>query len=188
MFVLPRVSSRTVPDPSSLESLHSMPGIKSEPLCSNVYSRYERSVLIWLNKQYEKYRKIVWKDSQRGDIILSLCSFCWYSFCRLLQLLLIEILWQLATESIFLVCYCLSICISFPYVSVFQDQHLLISTVHDGSSVFCVFLEFLTGHKRVMWIFSLFYFPLMLSGRTNSNYFILIFLFIVKCSCYYVCF
>ncbi|NXM54781.1 CFA47 protein, partial [Illadopsis cleaveri] len=68
VFVLPRVSSRTVPDPSSLESLHNMPGIKSEPLCSNVYSRYERTVLIWLNKQYEKYRKIVWKDSQRGGI------------------------------------------------------------------------------------------------------------------------
>uniref|UniRef100_A0A8C3RG16 Calponin-homology (CH) domain-containing protein n=1 Tax=Cyanoderma ruficeps TaxID=181631 RepID=A0A8C3RG16_9PASS len=63
VFVLPRVSSRVVPDPSSLESLHNMPGIKSEPLCSNVYSRYERTVLIWLNKQYEKYRKIVWKDS-----------------------------------------------------------------------------------------------------------------------------
>ncbi|NXP36073.1 CFA47 protein, partial [Leiothrix lutea] len=68
VFVLPRVSCRAVPDPSSLESLHNMPGIKSEPLCSNVYSRYERTVLIWLNKQYEKYRKIVWKDSQRGGI------------------------------------------------------------------------------------------------------------------------
>ncbi|NXR80154.1 CFA47 protein, partial [Pycnonotus jocosus] len=68
VLVLPRVSSRIVPDPSSLESLHNMPGIKSEPLCSNVYSRYERAVLIWLNKQYEKNRKIVWKDSQRGGI------------------------------------------------------------------------------------------------------------------------
>ncbi|NXR67833.1 CFA47 protein, partial [Rhadina sibilatrix] len=68
VFVLPRISSRVVPDPSSLESLQNMPGIKSEPLCSNVYSRYERTVLIWLNKQYEKNRKIVWKDSQRGGI------------------------------------------------------------------------------------------------------------------------
>ncbi|NWZ36734.1 CFA47 protein, partial [Brachypodius atriceps] len=68
VLVLPRVSSRTAPDPSSLESLHNMPGIKSEPLSSNVYSRYERTVLIWLNKQYEKNRKIVWKDSQRGGI------------------------------------------------------------------------------------------------------------------------
>ncbi|NXM50371.1 CFA47 protein, partial [Gymnorhina tibicen] len=68
VFVLPRVSSRIVPDPSSLESLQNMPGIKSEPLCSNIYSRYERTVLIWLNKNYEKNRKIVWKDSQRGGI------------------------------------------------------------------------------------------------------------------------
>ncbi|NXQ05445.1 CFA47 protein, partial [Vidua macroura] len=68
VFVLPRVSSRVVPDPSSLESLQNMPGIKPEPLCSNIYSRYERTILIWLNKHYEKNRKIVWKDSQRGGI------------------------------------------------------------------------------------------------------------------------
>ncbi|XP_068035888.1 cilia- and flagella-associated protein 47 isoform X3 [Anomalospiza imberbis] len=68
VFVLPRVSSRVVPDPSSLESLQNMPGIKSEPLCSNIYSRYERTILIWLNKHYEKNRKMVWKDSQRGGI------------------------------------------------------------------------------------------------------------------------
>ncbi|NXY04818.1 CFA47 protein, partial [Pteruthius melanotis] len=72
VFVLPRVSSRIVPDPSSLESLQNMPGIKSEPLGSNIYSRYERTILIWLNKNYEKNRKIVWKDSQRGEIILLL--------------------------------------------------------------------------------------------------------------------
>ncbi|XP_063249073.1 cilia- and flagella-associated protein 47 isoform X2 [Prinia subflava] len=68
VFVLPRVSSRVIPDPSSLESLQNMPGIKSEPLSSNVYSRYERAVLVWLNKNYEKNRKIVWKDSQRGGV------------------------------------------------------------------------------------------------------------------------
>ncbi|NXN82407.1 CFA47 protein, partial [Bombycilla garrulus] len=68
VFVLPRVSSRVVSDPSSLESLQNMPKIKSDPLCSNIYSQYERAVLIWLNKNYEKNRKIVWKDSQRGGI------------------------------------------------------------------------------------------------------------------------
>ncbi|KAL9867454.1 cilia- and flagella-associated protein 47 [Geothlypis trichas] len=68
VFVLPRVSSRMVPDPSSLESLQNMPGIKSEPLCSNIYSRYERTILIWLNKNFEKNRKIVWKNSERGGI------------------------------------------------------------------------------------------------------------------------
>ncbi|XP_057901557.1 cilia- and flagella-associated protein 47 [Melospiza georgiana] len=68
VFVLPRVSSRIVPDPSSLECLQNIPGIKSEPLCSNIYSRYERTILIWLNKNYEKNRKIVWKDNERGGI------------------------------------------------------------------------------------------------------------------------
>ncbi|NWH29413.1 CFA47 protein, partial [Chloropsis hardwickii] len=68
VFVLPRVSSGIVPDSSSLESLQNIPGIKSEPLSSNIYSRYERAVLNWLNKNYEKNRKIVWKDSQRGGI------------------------------------------------------------------------------------------------------------------------
>ncbi|NXO80792.1 CFA47 protein, partial [Sitta europaea] len=68
VFVLPRVSSHVIPDPSSSESLPNMPGIKSETLYSNIYSRYERDVLIWLNKHYEKNRKIVWKDSQRGGI------------------------------------------------------------------------------------------------------------------------
>ncbi|NWV38601.1 CFA47 protein, partial [Grantiella picta] len=68
VFVLPRVSFRIVPDPASLESLNNMPGIKSEPLSSNIYSRYERTILIWLNKNYEKNRKIVWKDSPKGGI------------------------------------------------------------------------------------------------------------------------
>uniref|UniRef100_A0A8C3UGV0 Calponin-homology (CH) domain-containing protein n=1 Tax=Catharus ustulatus TaxID=91951 RepID=A0A8C3UGV0_CATUS len=63
VFVLPRISSRIFSDPLSLESLHNMPGIKSEPLCSNIYSRYERTILTWLNKNYEKNRQIVWKDS-----------------------------------------------------------------------------------------------------------------------------
>ncbi|NWV69073.1 CFA47 protein, partial [Malurus elegans] len=68
VFVLPRISFRAVPDPSSLESMQNMPKIKSEPLSSNIYSRYERIILIWLNKNYEKNRKIVWKDSKKGGI------------------------------------------------------------------------------------------------------------------------
>ncbi|NXQ30849.1 CFA47 protein, partial [Alaudala cheleensis] len=68
VFVLPRISSHVASDSSSSESLQSMPGIKPEPLCSNIYSRYERTLLVWLNKHYEKNRKIVWKDSQRGGI------------------------------------------------------------------------------------------------------------------------
>ncbi|NXE93669.1 CFA47 protein, partial [Menura novaehollandiae] len=68
VFVLPHVSSRFISDPSSLESIQNMPRIKSEPLSSNIYSRYERAMLTWLNKHYEKNRKIVWKDSKKGGI------------------------------------------------------------------------------------------------------------------------
>ncbi|NXJ91040.1 CFA47 protein, partial [Corythaixoides concolor] len=68
VFVLPRVSSRNVTDPFSLESMQSMPRIKSEPLSSNIYSPYERTILTWLNKHYEKNRKTVWKDCQKGGV------------------------------------------------------------------------------------------------------------------------
>ncbi|NXK96985.1 CFA47 protein, partial [Formicarius rufipectus] len=68
VFVLRRVSSRGRTDPSILESLQNMPRIKSDPLSSNIYSPYERTILIWLNKHYEENRKLVWKDSQKGEI------------------------------------------------------------------------------------------------------------------------
>uniref|UniRef100_A0A8C3PJ00 Calponin-homology (CH) domain-containing protein n=1 Tax=Calidris pygmaea TaxID=425635 RepID=A0A8C3PJ00_9CHAR len=65
VFVLPRVSSRNSTDQFSLESTQKMPRIKSEPLSSNIYSPYERTILIWLNNHYEKNRKSVWKDCQK---------------------------------------------------------------------------------------------------------------------------
>ncbi|NXL50840.1 CFA47 protein, partial [Podilymbus podiceps] len=68
VFVLPRVSSRNVTDLFSSESMQNMPRIKSEPLSSNIYSPYERTILTWLNKHYEKNRKTVWKDCQKGEI------------------------------------------------------------------------------------------------------------------------
>ncbi|KFV91093.1 Calponin homology domain-containing protein 2, partial [Eurypyga helias] len=71
VFVLPRVSSCDITDLFSLESMQSMPRIKSEPLSSNIYSPYERAILTWLNKHYEKNRKTVWKDCQKGEISLS---------------------------------------------------------------------------------------------------------------------
>ncbi|KAM4795930.1 cilia- and flagella-associated protein 47 [Rhinophrynus dorsalis] len=46
----------------------SMPRINSEPLSSNIYSTSERILLTWLNVQYEKMRKTVWKDCQKGDV------------------------------------------------------------------------------------------------------------------------
>ncbi|NWQ98541.1 CFA47 protein, partial [Burhinus bistriatus] len=68
VFVLPRVSSRNITDLFSLESMQKMPRIKSEPLSSNIYSPYERIILTWLNKHYEKNRKTVWKDCQKGEV------------------------------------------------------------------------------------------------------------------------
>ncbi|XP_074953995.1 cilia- and flagella-associated protein 47 [Phalacrocorax aristotelis] len=68
VFVLPRVSSCNITDLFSLESMQNMPRIKSESLSSNIYSPYERTILTWLNKHYEKNRKTVWKDCQKGEV------------------------------------------------------------------------------------------------------------------------
>ncbi|KFQ75443.1 Calponin homology domain-containing protein 2, partial [Phaethon lepturus] len=68
VFVLPRVSSPNLTDLFSLESMQNMPRIKSEPLSSNIYSPHERTILTWLNKHYEKNRKTVWKDCQKGEV------------------------------------------------------------------------------------------------------------------------
>ncbi|NXG11522.1 CFA47 protein, partial [Sakesphorus luctuosus] len=68
VFVLRRVSSHSRTDPSSLESMQHIPRIKSDRLSSNIYSPHERAILTWLNKHYEKNRKIVWKDCQKGEV------------------------------------------------------------------------------------------------------------------------
>ncbi|PKK24954.1 cilia and flagella associated protein 47 [Columba livia] len=68
VFVLAHVSSHKTSDPFSLESMQNMPRIKSEPLSSNIYSSYERTILTWLNKHYEKNRKTVWKDCKKGEV------------------------------------------------------------------------------------------------------------------------
>ncbi|NXG46318.1 CFA47 protein, partial [Psilopogon haemacephalus] len=68
VFVLPRVSSCKVTDLFSLGKTHSMPSIKSDPLSSNIYSPHERTILNWLNAHYEKNRKTVWRDCQKGEV------------------------------------------------------------------------------------------------------------------------
>ncbi|XP_042644204.1 cilia- and flagella-associated protein 47 [Tyto alba] len=68
VFVLPRVSSRSSTDQCSLENMQNMPKINSELLSSNIYSPYERTILTWLNKHYEKNRKTVWKDCRKGEV------------------------------------------------------------------------------------------------------------------------
>uniref|UniRef100_A0A674IGK0 Calponin-homology (CH) domain-containing protein n=1 Tax=Terrapene triunguis TaxID=2587831 RepID=A0A674IGK0_9SAUR len=65
VLVLARVSSLTISNLLSSESLQSMPRINAEPLSSNIYSPSERLLLTWLNTHYEKTRKIVWKDCQK---------------------------------------------------------------------------------------------------------------------------
>ncbi|NWS75295.1 CFA47 protein, partial [Crotophaga sulcirostris] len=68
VFVLQRVSSHNITDLFSLENVQNMPRIKSEPLSSNIYSTYERTILTWLNKHYESNRNTVWKDCQKGGV------------------------------------------------------------------------------------------------------------------------
>ncbi|KFQ40162.1 Calponin homology domain-containing protein 2, partial [Mesitornis unicolor] len=68
VFVLPRVSSCNITDQFNLESVQNMPRIESGPLSSNIYSPNERAILTWLNKHYEKNRKTVWKDCQKGEV------------------------------------------------------------------------------------------------------------------------
>ncbi|XP_074844435.1 cilia- and flagella-associated protein 47 [Carettochelys insculpta] len=68
VLVLARVSSLTVSNLLSSENLQSMPRINAEPLSSNIYSPSERLLLTWLNMHYEKTRKIVWKDCQKGEV------------------------------------------------------------------------------------------------------------------------
>ncbi|XP_062432984.1 cilia- and flagella-associated protein 47 [Rhea pennata] len=68
VLVLPRVSSHNISDLVVSEGMQSTPRIKSEPLSSNIYSPHERIILNWLNKHYEKNRKIVWKDCQKGEV------------------------------------------------------------------------------------------------------------------------
>ncbi|KAM4702008.1 cilia- and flagella-associated protein 47 [Discoglossus pictus] len=46
----------------------SMPRISSEPLSSNIYSTSERILLTWLNVNYEKMRKTIWENCDKGDV------------------------------------------------------------------------------------------------------------------------
>ncbi|KFQ20673.1 Calponin homology domain-containing protein 2, partial [Merops nubicus] len=68
VFVLQHLSPCSITDLFSLERAQNMPRIKSEPLSSNIYSPYERTILTWLNENYEKNRKTVWKDCQKGEV------------------------------------------------------------------------------------------------------------------------
>ncbi|XP_041438289.1 cilia- and flagella-associated protein 47 isoform X2 [Xenopus laevis] len=65
VLILSRVTQKKRDDDYVSET---MPKINSEPLSSNIYSPSERILLTWLNVNYEKMRKTVWKDCQKGEI------------------------------------------------------------------------------------------------------------------------
>ncbi|XP_056412134.1 cilia- and flagella-associated protein 47 isoform X3 [Hyla sarda] len=65
VFILSRITQRKSDDDSVIDC---MPKISSEPLSSNIYSTSERILLTWLNVHYEKMRKVVWRNSKKGDI------------------------------------------------------------------------------------------------------------------------
>ncbi|XP_063809558.1 cilia- and flagella-associated protein 47 isoform X2 [Pseudophryne corroboree] len=65
VFILSRVAQRKSAHDSVVDC---MPKISSEPLSSNIYSPSERILLTWLNAHYEKMRKVVWINCEKGDI------------------------------------------------------------------------------------------------------------------------
>uniref|UniRef100_A0A670I3D1 Calponin-homology (CH) domain-containing protein n=1 Tax=Podarcis muralis TaxID=64176 RepID=A0A670I3D1_PODMU len=68
ILVLHRVSAVEGDTESSAENSEHVPRISADPLSSNIYSSSERILLIWMNRNFEKTRTIVWKDSKKGDI------------------------------------------------------------------------------------------------------------------------
>ena len=45
-----------------------LPSLSSDPHASNLYSTAERHLLSWLNYFYNKYRSLVWQDSDRDGV------------------------------------------------------------------------------------------------------------------------
>ncbi|XP_060129516.1 cilia- and flagella-associated protein 47 isoform X1 [Zootoca vivipara] len=68
ILVLHRVSIVEDDTESNSENFEHVPRISADPLSSNIYSSSERILLIWMNRNFEKTRTIVWKDSKKGDI------------------------------------------------------------------------------------------------------------------------
>uniref|UniRef100_A0A7M4E4P9 Calponin-homology (CH) domain-containing protein n=1 Tax=Crocodylus porosus TaxID=8502 RepID=A0A7M4E4P9_CROPO len=75
VLVLPRVSPLNISNLSGSETMPSMPRINTESSSSNIYSSYERNLLTWLNKHYEKNRKIVWKNCQKVPPVRWIVNF-----------------------------------------------------------------------------------------------------------------
>uniref|UniRef100_A0ABM5FY67 Cilia- and flagella-associated protein 47 n=1 Tax=Pogona vitticeps TaxID=103695 RepID=A0ABM5FY67_9SAUR len=68
ILVLQRVSVIEDNYQNNSDDVEHIPRISVNPLSSNIYSSHERILLIWLNRHFEKMRKIVWKDCRKGDV------------------------------------------------------------------------------------------------------------------------
>ncbi|XP_062983760.1 cilia- and flagella-associated protein 47 [Elgaria multicarinata webbii] len=68
ILVLQRVSVLEDNNWYDPEDTEHIPRISVNPLSSNIYSSSERRLLTWMNRHFEKTRKIVWKDCKKGDI------------------------------------------------------------------------------------------------------------------------
>ncbi|XP_042314327.1 cilia- and flagella-associated protein 47 [Sceloporus undulatus] len=68
ILVLQRVSSLENNSHRNSEDIENVPKITSDPLSSNIYSSSERILLAWMNRHFEKMRKVVWKECKKGDI------------------------------------------------------------------------------------------------------------------------
>uniref|UniRef100_A0A8D0ED57 Calponin-homology (CH) domain-containing protein n=1 Tax=Salvator merianae TaxID=96440 RepID=A0A8D0ED57_SALMN len=68
ILVLQRVSVLEDNKQCGSENAENVPQISAAPLSSNIYSSSERILLIWMNRQFERARKIVWKDCTKGGI------------------------------------------------------------------------------------------------------------------------
>ncbi|KAJ6667666.1 hypothetical protein lerEdw1_016787 [Lerista edwardsae] len=67
ILVLQRVSILEVNHLSTPEDTEHIIGMNADPLSSNIYSSSEQILIIWLNRLYEIERKVVWKDSKKGE-------------------------------------------------------------------------------------------------------------------------
>ncbi|KAJ7320665.1 hypothetical protein JRQ81_020176, partial [Phrynocephalus forsythii] len=68
ILVLQRVSVFEDGHWNCSDDVECIPRISVDPLSSNIYSSAERILLTWLNRHFEKMRKVVWKDCKKGDV------------------------------------------------------------------------------------------------------------------------
>ncbi|XP_013925799.1 PREDICTED: calponin homology domain-containing protein 2-like, partial [Thamnophis sirtalis] len=68
ILILQRISVLEDTSHTNAEDAEHLPKISTNLLSSNIYSSSEIILLIWMNRHFEKTRKIVWKNCKKGDI------------------------------------------------------------------------------------------------------------------------